>query len=520
MRTLNLKAKFLIVTIGLVVLLSLVVVILIWSTLTQRILVELRDKAVFMTKHLAAASVDHVLTENALACHVTAHDYQSSDEHIEYVFFLDAQGEVFAHTFEEGFPIDLKKANEVSPSQPYGVQSLVTEKGRILDIAVPLLEGTAGVARVGISEEPIKKGVANIIRLMVGIVVGVILILGGGVALVYSTLIAGPLLELKEVAKSVGQGNLGRRVRVKAKDEIGELGETFNTMIAELQKSRDRIISAKNYTDNILHSMNDALVVVSPEGMIRDANAATYALLGYREAELVDQPAEKIFAQEDLQLKEPKLEDVIKKGLVRNAEKTYVSKDGKRIAVLFSGSVMRDDDGKIQGIVCAARDISQRKRAEEEIQRGYHVQSVLRELLQISLQNISLEEMLEQSLNHIVSIPWLALESRGAIFLAEDKAAVLEMKAQRGLSQPLQTTCRRVPFGRCLCGRAAQSGEIEFADHIDERHQNQYEGISAHGHYCVPVISSDRKVIGVINLYLKEGHRRDEKGRGIPPCRG
>jgi len=35
--------------------------------------------------------------------------------------------------------------------------------------------------------------------------------------------------------------------------------------------------------------------------------------------------------------------------------------------VLFSGSVMRDDDGKIQGIVCMAQDITERKRAEEQV---------------------------------------------------------------------------------------------------------------------------------------------------------
>lgn len=85
------------------------------------------------------------------------------------------------------------------------------------------------------------------------------------------------------------------------------------------------------------------------------------------------------------------------------------------------------------------------------------------------------------------------------------------MKAQRGLDQPLQTICAHVPFGRCLCGRAAKSGEIEFADCVDERHQNRYEEMPVHGHYCVPIISSDKKILGVITLYLKEGHPRDER---------
>jgi PAS domain S-box-containing protein len=156
-------------------------------------------------------------------------------------------------------------------------------------------------------------------------------------------------------------------------------------------------------------------------------------------------------------------------------------------------------------------EIAERKRAEEEIQRSYHVQSVLNELLHISLEDLSMEETLQRIIGRLVSIPWLTLESRGVIFLVEDEPYALVMKAQQGLAQPLQIACARLPFGRCLCGRAAETGEIVFADAVDDRHENRYRGISAHGHYCVPISSSDRKVLGVFTVYLKEGHQRDEK---------
>ncbi len=156
-------------------------------------------------------------------------------------------------------------------------------------------------------------------------------------------------------------------------------------------------------------------------------------------------------------------------------------------------------------------EIAERRRTEEEINRSYHIQSVLNEVLRISLENASVEEMLGRIIHHIFSIPCLSLESTGAIFLIEDEPELLVMKAHRGLPESLQTTCARVPVGECLCGRAAKSGQIVFADRVDERHQNRYEEISAHGHYCVPIISSDKKVLGVITSYLKEGHRCDER---------
>jgi len=151
-----------------------------------------------------------------------------------------------------------------------------------------------------------------------------------------------------------------------------------------------------------------------------------------------------------------------------------------------------------------------RKRAEEEIRRGYRLQTVLNKMLRISLENTSLEDTLQRAIDQIISVESLSLESKGVIFLVEKDPDVLVMKAHRGVPEPLLRTCSRVRFGKCLCGRAALSGEIVFAERVNERHENQYNGISPHGHYCVPIVSAG-KVLGVITLYLKEGHRREKK---------
>jgi signal transduction histidine kinase/CheY-like chemotaxis protein len=65
-------------------------------------------------------------------------------------------------------------------------------------------------------------------------------------------------------------------------------------------------------------------------------------------------------------------------------------------------------------------------------------------------------------------------------------------------------------LGKCLCGKAAQTRKIQFADHIDERHDICYEGMKPHGHYVVPILVSGR-TLGVIDIYLKEGHIRNRK---------
>ena len=150
---------------------------------------------------------------------------------------------------------------------------------------------------------------------------------------------------------------------------------------------------------------------------------------------------------------------------------------------------------------------SEHKQAEEEIERSYDSQRALNTLLNLSLKDIPLEELLNNTLDLILSIPWLSVESKASIFIVEDNPEVLIIKTQIGLSEPIQKACAIVPFGRCICGRAALTKEIQFADHIDDRHETLHDGINPHGHYCIPILF-EGNTLGVINLYLREGHHR------------
>jgi signal transduction histidine kinase/DNA-binding response OmpR family regulator len=144
-------------------------------------------------------------------------------------------------------------------------------------------------------------------------------------------------------------------------------------------------------------------------------------------------------------------------------------------------------------------------------EKHYRVtQSVITMILSESLEDISLELILQKALNMILSIPGLSFEPIGSIYLVEDGPGILVMKAQSNLSGPVKKLCRRIPFGLCLCGLAAQTRQIQSADHIDERHETCYEGMAPHGHYAVPILFGGR-TLGVINIYLKEGLGRNQK---------
>ncbi len=153
---------------------------------------------------------------------------------------------------------------------------------------------------------------------------------------------------------------------------------------------------------------------------------------------------------------------------------------------------------------------TERSQTAKKIQRSYDIQTVINSVLKLSLEDIPLKKFIQHTLDLILSISWLSLKSKGSIFLIEDHPEVLVMKIQKNLSKEIQKLCARVPFGKCICGKSALTQETIFIDHLDENHEIRYEGMSPHGHCCVPILFGG-KTLGVVDLYVKEGHYRDRK---------
>ena len=179
-----------------------------------------------------------------------------------------------------------------------------------------------------------------------------------------------PIKQLVEGTNRLAEGDLTHRVTVNSKDEIGQLAASFNMMAEKLKDSRHELITAKAYTDNIIRSMSNSLLVVNKDQTIRAANQATYDLLGYKQEELIGGPFSMIFAEG--YYSGIGLEDIINKGFTKNLETTYISKFDEKIRVLFTASVIFNEKGKFEGIVCVAQDISM----QTETMRAGHLASI------------------------------------------------------------------------------------------------------------------------------------------------
>jgi PAS domain S-box-containing protein len=147
-------------------------------------------------------------------------------------------------------------------------------------------------------------------------------------------------------------------------------------------------------------------------------------------------------------------------------------KDGSLYWEMATITPVINPNGKVTHYIAIKEDITRQKEIEDALQQSYQAQSVLNSLLSLSLEDQTLEELLDRALGIILTIPWLPTQPKGGIFLVDGTSNTLALKSQNNLDAPLLTMCARVPFGHCLCGRAAAEGKTQFVNCVDARHDN------------------------------------------------
>lgn len=132
------------------------------------------------------------------------------------------------------------------------------------------------------------------------------------------------------------------------------------------------LAQAKQYLENIIAYMGEALLILNPQGEIKSANPAACRMLGYRESDLRGMSIGDVFEEEGDEVAGAFmglwLEALIRAGALSKIDARFIASDGRRVPILFSRTAVRDPDGGIADIICIAKDMTGYVRVDQDME--------------------------------------------------------------------------------------------------------------------------------------------------------
>src|ERR1019366_8459585 len=187
------------------------------------------------------------------------------------------------------------------------------------------------------------------------------------------------------------QHRTGEIISILARIKAGQPVENFETIrirkdgtaitvslsVSPIREAGGKVVGASSITHDVtearqafesarsmIESSLDALVAISPEGMITDVNEATVKITGISREDLIGTVFSECFTEPEKANAIYQL--VFDQGMAVDYPLTMRHRDGTLTEVLYNASVYRDAGGKVLGVFAAARDVTNQMQAQRE----------------------------------------------------------------------------------------------------------------------------------------------------------
>jgi PAS domain S-box-containing protein len=201
---------------------------------------------------------------------------------------------------------------------------------------------------------------------------------------------------------SIVWGDVGTSLRRDPEGKPLYFMTTVNN-ITELKLTEKDLKRARDYNRRLLEASLDPLVTIGPDGKITDVNAATEEVTGRIRKELIGTDFSDYFTEPEKARAGHEM--VFREGYLRDYPLEIRHKDGHIMSVLYNASVYRDESGQVIGVFAAARDVTERTRAEAALEK---YRQHLEELVEHRTQEVARSEKRYRSFVDVTSqFAWL-----------------------------------------------------------------------------------------------------------------
>ncbi|MCB1733878.1 MAG: response regulator [Gammaproteobacteria bacterium] len=146
-----------------------------------------------------------------------------------------------------------------------------------------------------------------------------------------------------------------------------ELNRVLEEKVAARTQELD---DAKRYLENVINTMGEALLVLGPDGKVRQSNPAARIMLGYDNDTLKGMAIGDIFEEDQAEQANAFmgswLEAMIRSGVIKDIEARFITADQRAIPILFSRTAMLDERGKPAMIILIAKDMTGYQRTHSD----------------------------------------------------------------------------------------------------------------------------------------------------------
>ena len=221
---------------------------------------------------------------------------------------------------------------------------------------------------------------------------------------------------------------------------------------------------------SIVDSSDDAIISKNLDGVIMSWNKSAERLFGYTAEEAIGRTVADLLIPGDRQEEEPEILARLRRGeRVDHFETVRLRKDGTPIDISLTISPLKDFQGGIIGASKIARDITERRRAEEavealhtELSTDLAAMTRMQELSTRLIHTGAFPELLNEILDAVIAITGADM---GNIQLVDDEGS-LRIAAQRGFNAPFLEFFDKVHEGLAACGSAMQRGERVIVEDV------------------------------------------------------
>jgi len=139
--------------------------------------------------------------------------------------------------------------------------------------------------------------------------------------------------------------------------------------ITKRKKTEEALRLSNIYNRSLIEASLDPLVTIGRDGKITDVNGATEQVTGYSKNKLIGTDFSDYFTEHETA--SAGYQQVFTDGKVWDYPLEIQHKDGHITPVLYNASVYKDEHGEVIGVFAAARDITERKKAEEALKKAH-----------------------------------------------------------------------------------------------------------------------------------------------------